>query len=463
MQKLLSSTVYKIVHKIAEGGMGAVYKAQKKGAEGFEKTVAIKTLLDCYSKDRKFIDKFVSEAKLVANLVHENIVQIYQLDRHKGEYFFVLEFVNGVSLYSFMDFLVKARIQLPEKLAVFIASRIARGLSYAHSRCDSSGEPLSIVHCDVCPHNIMITTEGLPKLTDFGIAKAKSMSNDDSVAGKLPFMSPEQANGRDLDFRSDIYSLGMVLFYMLCGRNARRTDIGVKEILKEAQNNTIHWEFIPDTVDEELLEIISSMIATDPSERYQDTSELARSLEYHIYKDGYGPTIVMLSEYMREQMPVLFDTSAGYSQSDKTPVIIPEEDRTQVLVMENDKTQVIGESSAITQRMEGQPSSEKEQQLVFFPGGDQMEKTMQLPKNFFEENQHAENLKTDSARTAKMSHKNTKTVTMESLEDTSSEHNKTQVMGGKNGAYDHDKTEVISNEASRHDKTDKIDPRSTES
>jgi eukaryotic-like serine/threonine-protein kinase len=451
MEKLSSNTIYRIVNKIAEGGMGAVYKAQKIGAEGFEKTVAIKTLLECYSKDRKFIDKFVSEAKLVANLVHENIVQIYQLDRHKGEYFFVLEFVNGISLYSFMDFLVKAKIQLPEKLAVFIASRIARGLAYAHSRCDANGEPLSIVHCDVCPHNIMITTEGLPKLTDFGIAKAKTMSNDDSVAGKLPFMSPEQAKGRDLDFRSDIYSLGTVLFFMLAGRNSRRTDIGVKEILKEAQANTIHWELMPDSIDEELLEIIANMLATKPDDRYQDTSELARSLEYHIYKDGYGPTIVTLSEYMREQMPVLFDSSFGYSQDDLTQVDIPEEDRTQVMIPEEDKTQVILTESSSTQRMRGMPPrNTKPNTMVYFPGADKMGKTMVLPENFFEqENKPSEEKSGQTQRSVNAAKKTAKTLLITELQQKASMHDKTEIMERK--------TEIL-----KHDKTDKIDPKSTE-
>ncbi len=449
MQKLTSNTVYRIVSKIAEGGMGAVYKAQKRGAEGFEKTVAIKTLLDCYSKDRKFIDKFVSEAKLVANLVHENIVQIYQLDRYRGEYFFVLEFVNGISLYSFMDFLVKARIQLPEKLAVFIASRIARGLAYAHSRCDANGEPLSIVHCDVCPHNIMITTEGLPKLTDFGIAKAKTMSNDDSVAGKLPFMSPEQAKGKELDFRSDIYSLGTVLFYMLAGRNSRRTDVGVKDILREAQANTIHWEFMPDSVDEELLEIIANMLATDPNDRYQDTSELARSLEYHIYKDGYGPTIVTLSEYMREQMPVLFDTSAGYSQNDLTPTHIPEKERTQEVEPLNDKTQIISTESSGTQRMKGIPAHDQKT-MVFFPGSGKMEKTMVLPENFFKQEKTPSISLSSSKtqRTLKPPVQNTsKTIPLERLKS-------------KNAMPD--KTELMNNDIPEQDKTAKFDPNATD-
>ena len=358
MEQFLSKTAYRVVKKIAEGGMGAVYKAQQIGTAGFEKTVAIKTLLGRYSKNRQFIDKFVFEAKLVANLVHENIVQIYQLDRHKGKYFFVLEFVNGVSLFTFVDFLARTKVQIPEKLAVFIASRIARGLAYAHSRCDASGKDLSIVHCDVCPHNIMITTEGLPKLTDFGIARATTMEGKKSVSGKLPFISPEQINREEVDFRSDIYSLGMVLFYILSGKHARRINVSGQDIIQQAKSNTIHWEFMPDNIDKELLEIISKMLETDPADRYQDTSELARALEYYIYKDGYGPTIVTLSEYMREQMPILFDSSAGYSNDDEFTTEISDMEKTMVI------NQPLGDIVNYT---------------------DTLEKTIKLPEDFFDE------------------------------------------------------------------------------
>ena len=312
MKKIIGSVEYEIIENIAEGGMGSVVKALKKGVEGFEKVVAIKTLLDCYSSDKKFVTKFIEEAKLVANLVHENIVQIYQLDKFNGDYYFVLEYVDGVSLYDFIEFHKKIRQCFPENLAVFIAARIARGLAYAHSRCDATGSPLNIVHCDVCPHNIMITTEGLPKLTDFGIARAVNMGDDDSVSGKLPFMSPEQANRQNIDFRSDIYSLGAVLFYMLSsGYTARRLEGQLKDILQQAKDNCIDWTRLPKDTNKDLLVILRLMLDTDPGERYQKTSELARDLEYHIYKDGYGPTIVTLANYMRETMPSLYEPRPG--------------------------------------------------------------------------------------------------------------------------------------------------------
>jgi serine/threonine protein kinase len=318
MKKIVDNVEFEIIDLIAEGGMGAVYKACQKGVEGFRKTVAIKTLLAAYSSDQKFIDMFKDEAHLVANLVHENIVQIYQLGKYDENYYFVLEYVDGVSLHEFQAFHKNLYVNMPQNLAVFIASRIARGLAYAHSRCDSSGNPLKIVHCDVCPNNVLITTEGLPKLTDFGIAKAVNMANNTLVSGKLPFMSPEQANGKEVDFRSDIYSLGVVLFNLLCGDYTRDIKSSLNDIFAQAKENYIAWHKLEnENVDEDLMAILWKMLATDPNDRHQKTDELARDLEYYIYKDGYGPTIVTLSNYMRKQMPYLYSHKKGECEKAK--------------------------------------------------------------------------------------------------------------------------------------------------
>ena len=299
MHNIVDTLEFADIKKIAEGGQGAVYKAKQKGAEGFEKTVAIKMLLESASRNQQFVDLFIAEAKLVANLVHENIVQIYQLGKTGQNYYFVLEYINGISLYDFIMRHVNLQLQFPHSLAVFIASRVVRGLAYAHSRTDASGRPLNIVHCDVCPHNILITSEGLPKLTDFGIAKATSMVRSEfGLSGKLLFMSPEQARQKALDFRSDIYSLGAVLFNMLTGKPIRDLHAKLGEVLAQARDGAVDWDELSG-LDKDLLGILKRMLAIEPSARYQSTDELARDLEYHIYKDGYGPTIVTLANYMR--------------------------------------------------------------------------------------------------------------------------------------------------------------------
>ncbi|MDD3118230.1 MAG: serine/threonine-protein kinase [Victivallales bacterium] len=313
MKKIFVDQVeFEVISKVADGGMGSVYKALQKGVHGFAKTVAIKTILENYAADSQFITDFISEAMLVANLVHENIVQIYQLGKYKKEYYFVLEFVDGISLYDFMQFHQRIRRQLPPELAVFIVSRVARGLAYAHTRRDRNGEPMNIVHCDVCPHNIMLNTEGVPKLTDFGIAKANIRKEKRSgLSGKLPFISPEQAEvGAAIDFRSDIYSLGIVLFYLLSGKFPRHVDLPLREMIDEIRGNQLNWSLLPEDLDADLLALLRRMLAQRPEDRFADTSELARSLEYHIYKDGYGPTIVSLAAYMKELLPGIFQPEA---------------------------------------------------------------------------------------------------------------------------------------------------------
>lgn len=305
---------FEIIGKIADGGMGAVYKAHQKGVHGFAKTVAIKTILPELADNREFVDEFISEAMLVANLIHENIVQIYQLGKTHREYYFVLEFVDGISLYDFMTFHERFKTRLPVQLGVFIAARIARGLAYAHTRMDAEGKPMNIVHCDVCPHNILINCEGVPKLTDFGIARASVRKLDRGISGKLPFVSPEQTHTETvLDFRSDIYSLGVVLFFMLAGKLPRAIDKPMREMVADIRGNCIDWSLLPTEVDGDLRSILQRMMALSVNDRFQSTADLARELEYYIYKDGYGPTIVTLSNYMRKVLPGLFDNESGVS------------------------------------------------------------------------------------------------------------------------------------------------------
>jgi len=332
MESFKETVEFKIIKKIAEGGMGAVYKAIQTGIEGFEKTVAIKTLHSSLSDSDKCVNMFITEAKLVADLVHENIVQIYQFGKNNDSYYVVLEYVDGISLHEFISFHSVVSEKIPEKLAVFIVSRIARGLAYAHSRLDEFGNVRNIVHRDVCPRNIMITTEGLPKLTDFGIAKAKHTTLDNSLSGKPLFMSPEQAAKLPVDFRSDIYSLGVVLFNLISGCTSRKIANGVPDVLRQAKEGFVNWSALPEDVPGEVLAILKKMTAPDPDDRYQDTNDLAKDLEYYIYKDGYGPTIVSLADYMRKQMPYIY--------SNKSKIGNPETEQTNIKNVTNTETKL---------------------------------------------------------------------------------------------------------------------------
>ncbi len=305
---------YRIVRKIASGGMGDVYEARKFGVDGFEKRVAVKTILPQWSNDSRLVAMFIDEARLVADLVHENIVQIYQLGKCGDQYFMVMELVVGISLHDFIRLHVKENLSIPRELAVFIASRIARGLAYAHSRCGPDGKSLEIVHRDVCPNNILITTEGLPKLTDFGIARAVNTftaANENAFMGKLPYMAPEQLRpGTPVDFRADIYALGLVLWELLALEKARAGKDAV-EIRRSVLAGDLDWSRLPRDLDPDCRRILEKMLAPEPENRYDDASKLGRDLEYNIYREGYGPTVVTLEQYLRRYFPGLYRPAAA--------------------------------------------------------------------------------------------------------------------------------------------------------
>ncbi|HTG44658.1 MAG TPA: serine/threonine-protein kinase, partial [Verrucomicrobiae bacterium] len=181
---------YEVVRKLYEGGMGIVYEAEQNGARDFVKRVAIKVIRQNYASQKQFIDNFIGEAKLVADLIHTNIVQTYHFGEAKGIYFIAMELIRGVNLEQFSEQLTSKQRLLAIEMGVFIASRIARGLAYAHAKADKDGKPLGIVHRDVSFKNIMIAFEGDVKLTDFGIAKARGFLIDNEgevVAGKADF------------------------------------------------------------------------------------------------------------------------------------------------------------------------------------------------------------------------------------------------------------------------------------
>jgi serine/threonine protein kinase len=306
---------YDIVRKIYEGGMGIVYEAEQHGARNFVKRLAIKVIRQSYANQKQFIDNFIGEAKLVADLIHTNIVQTYHLGEAKGVYYIAMELIRGVNLEQFSEQLhVKKRI-VPVDMAVFIASRVVRGLAYAHAKTDKDGKPLGIVHRDVSFKNIMIAYEGDVKLTDFGIAKARGFLIDNEgevVAGKADFMSPEQANFQITDKRSDLFSVGVVLAHLLLGRNVFK-GANPEESRRNIMNMPIpDFRQLDSRVDERLNEILQRTLAREVNKRYPNADELLYELEHYIYHSGYGPTNETLGKLMRE----LFDQNAPLAAYD---------------------------------------------------------------------------------------------------------------------------------------------------
>lgn len=294
---------YEITRKIFEGGMGVVYEGEQIGVRNFVKPVAIKVVRQHYTNQKNFIDNFIGEARLVADLIHTNIVQTYHLGESRGVYFIAMELIRGVNLEQFLQQVKDKKRTLPVELSVFIVSRLVRGLAYAHAKTDKDGNTLGIVHRDVSPKNIMIAWEGDVKLTDFGIAKAKGLLKHEEgevVAGKADFMSPEQADFQITDKRSDIFSSGIVLANLLLGTNVfkgQSPDESRDRVMKMAIPD---FRGLDSRIDDRLNQILQRALSRDLPARYQTGEELLYDLEHLIYHKGYGPTNETMGRYIRE-------------------------------------------------------------------------------------------------------------------------------------------------------------------
>lgn len=303
LSKLEYLTRCDIIKTIASGGMGSVYLAEQNGAFEFKKTVAIKTIRGDLLENKRTHNMFISEAKLVADLIHENIAQVYNLCNDEEIIFIIMEYIKGITLSKFIRKHKKLGKVVNSDMSAFICSRVARALSYAHNKTSRNGEPLGIVHRDVTPANILIDTLGVVKLTDFGIAKALSMGTPDEkkvLMGKYPYMSPEQVKLEGTDGRSDIFSLGVVLYEMLTHKRLFPAK-SREELLEMLEDDKIEPpnELNPN-IHEDLCSIIMKMLETDVNKRIPSARKLVIALEEFMYTKGYGPTNEKLSVYIRK-------------------------------------------------------------------------------------------------------------------------------------------------------------------
>jgi len=294
---------YEMTRKIADGGMGVVYEAQQLGAGNFRKVVAVKLIREEYSAIEEFQNNFIGEARLVADLIHTNIVQTYHLGQVGGQYFMVMEFVRGVNLEQFLDEHRKRGKPIPLDLAAFIVSRVARGLAYAHAKCDREGRHLNIVHRDIGPKNIMLAYEGDVKLTDFGIAKALDlMYNEEGkvIAGKDTYLSPEQASYAITDARADLFPLGIVLTELLLGKNLFRSADRAQSRRNILTMPIPKFATLRADIDERLEAVIQRALLRDRDKRFQSAYDMLTDLELYLYSDRYGPTNEKLGVYLKE-------------------------------------------------------------------------------------------------------------------------------------------------------------------
>ncbi|MHC4780128.1 MAG: serine/threonine protein kinase, partial [Planctomycetota bacterium] len=301
MEDVLLDTNFRILKKLAEGGMGSIYLAEWQGAVGYRKIVALKMIRSDITKRKESKAMFIGEAKLVADLIHENILQIYMLGQYSGGYYMVMEHVFGKNLEKIIARHKKLGKTVDPDIGAFIISRVCRALGYAHNKVDHTGKKLNIVHRDVTPSNIMVNYGGVVKLTDFGIAKALTHRTPDektTVMGKFPYMSPEQVMFQGTDARSDIFSLGLVFFELLTGKMVYRVQDIDTLIDKMERFRIPHVRKINKNIPETLDEIVMKAVQLDPEGRYADCHEMGQALEHFMYDKGYGPTNEKLARYI---------------------------------------------------------------------------------------------------------------------------------------------------------------------
>jgi serine/threonine-protein kinase len=283
---------YELLLPIAQGGMATVWAARQRGSRGFQKTVAIKTMLPTLSEDPQFEQMFLDEAALAAKIHHPNVCEILDLGEQDEVLYIVMEWIDGEALSVVHKAARKNNTQLPVRLTMRMLAQACAGLHAAHELRDENDIPLQLVHRDVSPQNILVTYDGIVKLVDFGVAKAMGRAGGETSAGqlkgKVPYMSPEQARGGNVDRRTDIFAMGIVLYKMVTGLHPF---MGENDLV--TMRNIISRPLLPPRVKNpsfpaEVEAVLLRCLQKDPDKRYQTMAELGQAIDRAAASLGHG-------------------------------------------------------------------------------------------------------------------------------------------------------------------------------
>jgi serine/threonine protein kinase len=294
---------YQVLKHLTSGGMADVLLGRAEGIEGFERHVVLKRIRSEHARDQRFIRMFLDEARVAASLHHQHIVQVYDIGESEGDYFIAMEYLHGEDVRSILSKAAKSRAHVPLGYAIAIVSAAAAGLHYAHERRGLDKRPLGIVHRDISPSNILVGYDGSIKVVDFGIAKASMRQETrwSTLKGKVSYMSPEQCKGVEVDRRSDVYSLGVVL-YELCTTTRLFKGESDYLVMDQIVNGRVTLPQVrrPD-LPNELSAIIMRAISVDPERRYFTAEELRIALDRFAAKAGLTASTSGIAAYMRKQ------------------------------------------------------------------------------------------------------------------------------------------------------------------
>ena len=294
---------YTLVRKLATGGMAELFVAVQNGAFGFEKLVVIKRILPALTGDRTLVEMLLHEARTLATLSHPNIVQIFDVGVADDNYFIAMEHVHGEDLRSIVrQMKAQGTLEFPIEHALSVVLGVCAGLAYAHEKRGLDGAPLNIVHRDISPQNVLVAHAGEVKVVDFGIAQSEAMSREETksgrLKGKIPYMSPEQARGGQIDRRSDIFAAGVMLFELTTGRRLFKGTSEYETIELICDRDYPRPSDVRSDYPPELEAIVMRALAKDREDRWQTARDMQSALEDFVRCERVPVSTIALSQFM---------------------------------------------------------------------------------------------------------------------------------------------------------------------
>lgn len=293
---------YHVIERIDAGGMAEVFKANSTSLQGFEKLVAIKRILPDLTKNERFVRMFLDEAKVSLHLNHTNCVQVFDLGLADSTYFIVMEFVDGTNLKNIIELLKAQGKAISTEQVAYIALEICKGLAHAHNKKDQQNNHLGIVHRDISPPNVLISSEGEVKITDFGLAKAKSQvetTDPGIVKGKFGYLSPEAAHGEAVDARTDVFAVGILMWEMLTGTRLFLGESDIDTLQLVRKNKVPPLSKFRSDVPPEFEAIIRHALESDIQKRYQTAEELGRAVSSFLFSYGRPVTSFDIAGFVK--------------------------------------------------------------------------------------------------------------------------------------------------------------------
>ena len=295
---------YTLIRKLAVGGMAELFLAIQRSVAGFEKLIVIKRILPSMNQDRAFIDMFLHEARIAATLSHPSIVQIFDVGQVDGTYFIAMEHVHGEDLRSIVRQMRKKGVnEFPLEHAISIILGMCAGLAYAHEKRDLDGSALNIVHRDISPQNVVVTFSGDVKIVDFGIAKSDvrlyAETRSGRLKGKVPYMSPEQAQGDHVDWRSDIFAVGVMLFELTTGKRLFKGASEYETLKLICDRDYPRPSDVREGYPRDLEEIVMGALSKDRASRYQSAREMQQALEEFARRERIPVSTIALHHFMQ--------------------------------------------------------------------------------------------------------------------------------------------------------------------